>query len=182
MTSDKDSIIMNSRKGVLPLNNITGERIKEILKQRGIKQKDLTEAVYVSPVTMNRYLQGGRKIPANILLDISVQIQADIRYLLGEVDHPTAYIVNDSLQMLEHFNPAPQERLKQLLTMYGFQTAFHVEGNSMMVYTITKGGETIYTLTGVEFSALASAVDLAVQNSLVNFLDFSQKIIERKDE
>ena len=173
---------MNSRKGVLPLNNITGERIKEMLKQRGIKQKDLAEAVYVSPVTMNRYLQGDRKIPANILRDISVQIQADIRYLLGEVDHPTAYIVNDSLQMLKRFNPAPQERLQRLLTMYGYKTGFHVEGNSMMVYTITKDGETIYTLTGVEFSALASAVDLAVQNSLVNFLDFSQKIIERKDD
>ena len=164
------------------MNNITGERIKEMLKQRGITQKDLAEAVHVSPVTMNRYLQGDRKIPADILQDISVQIQADIRYLLGEVDHPTAYIVNDSLQMLKHFNPAPQERLQRLLTMYGFKTVFHVEDNSMMVYTITKDGETIYTLTGVEFSALAGAIDLAVQNSLVNFLDFSQKIIERKDD
>ena len=164
------------------MSNITGERIKEMLKQRGITQKDLAEMVHVSPVTMNRYLQGDRKIPSDILQDISVQVQADIRYLLGEVDHPIAYIVNDSLQMLKRFNPAPQERLHQLLPMYGFKVAFHIEDESMMVYSITKDGETIYTLTGTEFSALASAVDLAVQNSLVNFLDFSQKIIERKDD
>lgn len=164
------------------MNNITGERIKEMLKQRGIKQKDLAEAVHVSPVTMNRYLQGDRKIPADILQDISIRLQADIRYLLGEVDHPTAYIIQDTLQMLKDFNPVPQDRLQRLLPMYDFKTVSRVEDNSMLVYSITRDGKTIYTLTGVEFSALASAVDLAVENSLVNFLEFSQKIIRRKED
>jgi len=100
---------------------LIGNRVKEAIKLRKTTQKKLAEIVFVTPVTMNRYCKGEREIPIDVLKGISIYLQVDIRYLLGEVDDPIGQIVQDSEDILANFTPVPQDNLDLLLKMYGYQ-------------------------------------------------------------
>ncbi len=150
-----------------------GNRVKEAIKLRKTTQKKLAEIVFVTPVTMNRYCKGEREIPIDVLKNISVHLQVDIRYLLGEVDDPISQIVRDSKDILANFAPVPQDNLDQLLKMYEYQ---HIQaiGDGELYHIISKNNVS-YTVTGSAYCTLAKAIGLTVENTLDNFLRFQKE-------
>lgn len=165
------------------MENIVGERIREVLKLRKMTQKNLAELVHVSPITMNRYLKGERKIPSDILKDISDKTGADVRFLLGEVDNPMQHIADiiiQSKKILDGFDPEPQRRLDKLFLIYGFKKRIFIENNDAMVSLTSNNGETSYVVSAMDYSALATPIDLTIRNVLVNYLEFCNKK-DRKD-
>ena len=66
-----------------------GEKIRQLRIARGMRQKDLAEAVGVSPVTMNRYETGKREPSYSVLSKISRVLDAPNGYFFvrGETEH-----------------------------------------------------------------------------------------------
>ena len=65
------------------MNNALGERISELLKKRGISQRELAERVKVTEVSMSRYINGERKPRDPILANIAAELQTTPEYLLN---------------------------------------------------------------------------------------------------
>ena len=60
--------------------------IKHWLIDNYATQVELSDAVGVSPVTLNRYINGRRGVPVSILFSLAEEMQADLRDLVVEVD------------------------------------------------------------------------------------------------
>ena len=75
-------------------NNIFGERLRECLQQRGMKQCDLAEATGLTEVTVSRYITGQRRPNTKILAGIANALHVTSDMLLGkdaEHDPETAF-------------------------------------------------------------------------------------------
>jgi transcriptional regulator with XRE-family HTH domain len=60
-----------------------GERLKKVLNDRGMMQKELAEKIGVSEVVISRYIHGGRIISVPILIEICKALNVSADYLLG---------------------------------------------------------------------------------------------------
>lgn len=60
--------------------------IKHWLIDHNATQVELADAVGVSPVTLNRYINDRRGVPVSILFSLAEEMQADLRDLVEEVD------------------------------------------------------------------------------------------------
>ena len=58
-----------------------GKKVKDLLKERKITQKDFSKMIGETPVNLTRYLTGSRKIPHDVLVRISKQLNISIDYL-----------------------------------------------------------------------------------------------------
>lgn len=61
-----------------------GERIKELRREKGIKQSELAEALHISPSTIGMYEQNRRGIDSKTLISIAMYFQVSTDYLLGK--------------------------------------------------------------------------------------------------
>lgn len=68
-----------------------GQRLKKILNDRGMMQKELAEKIGVSEMVISRYIHGGRIISVPILIEICKALNVSADYLLGlsEVEYDT---------------------------------------------------------------------------------------------
>ena len=60
--------------------------IKQWLIDNDATQVELADAVGVSPVTLNRYINDRRGVPVSVLFSLAEEMGADMRDLVVEVD------------------------------------------------------------------------------------------------
>lgn len=60
--------------------------IKHWLIDNNATQVELADAVGVSPVTLNRYINDRRGVPVSVLFSLAEEMCADMRDLVAEVD------------------------------------------------------------------------------------------------
>lgn len=59
------------------------DRITELLRTRGVMQKDLAELIGVTESTLSRYMSGERKPDLNTLSNLATALHTTTDYLLG---------------------------------------------------------------------------------------------------
>lgn len=60
--------------------------IKHLLIDNDATQVELADAVGVSPVTLNRYINDRRDVPVSVLFSLAEEMQADMRDLVYKVE------------------------------------------------------------------------------------------------
>ena len=60
-----------------------GQRLKKVLAERNMMQKELAEKIGVSEVVISRYIHGGRIVSVPILIEICKALNVSADYLLG---------------------------------------------------------------------------------------------------
>ncbi len=60
-----------------------GERLKKVLDEKGIMQKELAEKIGVNEMTVSRYVHGGRIVSVPVLIEICRVLNVSADYLLG---------------------------------------------------------------------------------------------------
>ena len=60
-----------------------GQRLKKILNEQGMMQKELAEKIGVNEMAISRYVHGGRMVSVSILIDICKTLNISADYLLG---------------------------------------------------------------------------------------------------
>lgn len=66
------------------MNETFKNRLAEMLKNKGMKQKDLADALGVSEVTVSRWLSGERKLSMETVEKIADVLQTTPAYLMSE--------------------------------------------------------------------------------------------------
>lgn len=66
------------------MNETFKNRLAEMLKNKGMKQKDLADALSVSEVTVSRWLSGERKLSMETVEKIADVLQTTPAYLMSE--------------------------------------------------------------------------------------------------
>ncbi|MBP3886933.1 MAG: helix-turn-helix transcriptional regulator [Cellulosilyticum sp.] len=68
-----------------------GQRLKKVLDEKGMMQKELAEKIGVSEMVISRYVHGGRIVSVSILIEICKSLNVSADYLLGlsEVEDDT---------------------------------------------------------------------------------------------
>lgn len=60
-----------------------GRRLKKVLAERGMMQKELAEKIGVNEMAISRYIHGGRIVSVPILVEICKALNVSADYLLG---------------------------------------------------------------------------------------------------
>lgn len=60
-----------------------GQKLKKVLNDRGMMQKELAEKIGVNEMVISRYIHGGRIISVPILVEICKTLNVSADYLLG---------------------------------------------------------------------------------------------------
>ena len=60
-----------------------GQRLKKVLAERNMMQKERAEKIGVSEVVISRYIHGGRIFSVPILIEICKTLNVSADYLLG---------------------------------------------------------------------------------------------------
>lgn len=60
-----------------------GQRLKRVLAERGMMQKELAEKIGVNEMAISRYIHGGRIVSVPILVEICKALNVSADYLLG---------------------------------------------------------------------------------------------------
>ncbi len=81
-TGFSNSVAQQQRKKVI------GERIKDIRKSKGIKQKELCERIGVMITTFSGYENGKHDVPAEIIVRICDLFDISADYILGRTKNP----------------------------------------------------------------------------------------------
>ena len=63
-------------------NNIFGERVRELLKQNDMSQRELADRIKVTPVTLSRYISGERTPRMSDVSNIATVLNTTANYLL----------------------------------------------------------------------------------------------------
>lgn len=66
------------------MNKTIGERISELLSQKGMTQRELASKVHVTDVSMSRYIKGERIPKGPIIANIAKVLNTTSDYLLGQ--------------------------------------------------------------------------------------------------
>ena len=64
------------------------ERIRSIIDDRDMTQKELAALLDIPPTTLNGYLTGRSHIPLDVLKQITVELNITADYLLGNTKNP----------------------------------------------------------------------------------------------
>jgi transcriptional regulator with XRE-family HTH domain len=60
-----------------------GQRLKNVLTERNMMQKELAEKIGVNEMAISRYVHGGRIVSVSILIEICKELNVSADYLLG---------------------------------------------------------------------------------------------------
>ena len=90
----------------------TGERIKELRKEKGITAEDLAKSLGVSPATIYRYERGDiEKVPVDILKGIAVALNTTPEYLMGWSDKNEMSEDDELMALREQLRRSPETRM-----------------------------------------------------------------------
>lgn len=90
--------------------NIFANRVKEILEEKDMKQKDLAEIVGISEVSISRYLKGTHEPGKDILEKIANALDVSIDYLLGRKD----FLTKEKPKEFQAYDPDALEIAQEL--------------------------------------------------------------------
>lgn len=76
---------------------IIGERLKELLTQKGMEQKDLAIKLNLSPQTISGYITGYRVPNPDTLIKLADELNTTTDYLLGRTDKPNLELIDKNL-------------------------------------------------------------------------------------
>ena len=65
---------------------ILSKRLKELRKENTLTQNDVAKILKISRVVYNRYENGQREIPLDVLCEIADYYKVSVDYILGRVD------------------------------------------------------------------------------------------------
>ena len=68
------------------MNSKLGDKILELCKQRGLKQRDLANKIGITEVSVSRYIRGTRVPNANIIKKMAEVLEVSAGEILGEKD------------------------------------------------------------------------------------------------
>lgn len=68
--------------------SVLAERVKRLLEEKRLSQKELSEKIGIDYTTFWRRLKGARKIDINFLRNLAVNLETSSAFLLGDVDDP----------------------------------------------------------------------------------------------
>lgn len=90
----------------------TGERIKELRKEKGITAEDLAKDLGVSPATIYRYEKGDiEKVPVDVLKGIAVSLGTTPEYLMGWADRKELSEDDELMALREQLRRSPETRM-----------------------------------------------------------------------
>lgn len=101
-----------------------GERLRNELNRKGLKQVDFAERIGLSKVAINRYVMGKREPPYDTLIRIANSLDVTVDYLIGN-DIPKAKQVNvkaDTYKRARRY--IPKVRIIGRWEYVGFQNKF----------------------------------------------------------
>lgn len=90
-------IILVSHEGGIYMSKTFGERISELLRKKGMTQKELAIIIGVTEATMSRYVKDSRVPRGEIVANIATALQTTSDYLLDKEEK--ADIKNDYPQI-----------------------------------------------------------------------------------
>ena len=82
-------------------------RLREILEERDIRQKDFAVRLNLAKSTMNNYVQGNREPDFETLGQICDALGVTADYLLGRSSNPAPAISDEDAALLRAFHAAP---------------------------------------------------------------------------
>lgn len=96
---------------------IFGDRLKELIEEKELKQRDLALALNISPTTLNGYVNSYREPDFETLCRIASYFEVSTDYLLGVsgVLRPAFLSTDQNAQRLFHYYQLLTPDLKQLL-------------------------------------------------------------------
>lgn len=74
--------------------NITGKRINELLREKGMTQRELAEKAMTTEVSMSRFVKGDRVPKGPILANIAKTLGVTTDYLVGKSDKTEGWTGN----------------------------------------------------------------------------------------
>ena len=96
-----------------------GEKISELLKCQGIRQRQLAEAVGITEVSMSRYIKGVRTPKGPLVAKIADALHTTTDYLLGnetDMDAAAAFAKVQNI-ILHHGKDWPMQQKSALVYM-----------------------------------------------------------------
>lgn len=102
--------------------NKFANRLKEVLEDKDMKQKELAELIGINEVSISRYLKGTHEPGSEILEKIADALNVSIDYLLGRTDYNTTPIQEydpDAIDILTMLERPDMHDLKMLFMKTG---------------------------------------------------------------
>jgi len=91
-----------------------GTRVKELMDQEGINQKELAGYLGVKPSALGNYIRGERRPPNQVLMGLASHFHVTVDFLLGVRDiHASSADESELLQMYRILAVEQQELLLQ---------------------------------------------------------------------
>ena len=92
-------------------------RLREILEERDIKQKDFAARLNLAKTTMNNYVQGNREADYETVCRICDELGVTADYLLGRSSNPAPAISDEDAALLRAFHAAPPSVVTGILAL-----------------------------------------------------------------
>ncbi len=91
-----------------------GTRIRRLMRERGLTQKELAADLELSPSALGNYIRGERRPPPSVLMNIAAYFGVSVDFLLGAKAEGAADArENELLQMYRILGEEQQEVLLQ---------------------------------------------------------------------
>ncbi len=114
------------------MNNIIGDYIKTLSKEKGLTQKELAKAAGINEATLSRYISGTRKPNAESLSNIANALGTSSEVILGKAKVQT---------LLEKIGPIPISKASSFITPQSKAFISQVEGKTIISSKDQKNSE-----------------------------------------
>lgn len=95
-----------------------GEKIKDILDERGLMAKDLADSIGVTQAAMSNYLNDKRDININLIGDIAKYLNVSTDTLLLDVDVMKIRLTDKEEKLLKDFNSMSKDKQDAYLKIF----------------------------------------------------------------
>lgn len=99
---------------------LLGSRMQQLLKEKGITQRELADALHLNPNTINGYIRGRRFPDCATLSQIAAFFDTTVDYLLGNTNlraYPERSLSVEEGLLLSNYRTMDEERQRLLLEM-----------------------------------------------------------------
>ncbi len=95
-----------------------GTRVKQLMDQEGITQKELARVLGVSPSALGNYIRGARHPPNKVLMKLAAHFSVTVDFLLGvRVERACS---DDESELLQVYRTLAADQQKLLLQQAKF--------------------------------------------------------------
>ena len=167
-------------------NKVSGERVKSVLKEAGIKQRELAEKLHFTPNYINQIVQGKRNLTVPLAEEISALTGVRKEYLLGYDDFKT---VKEAVARSKEYLTVADDGVDlylELIAALRMDLAVRVDkGPSVELFDgIAELKQKSYTFTNNKGETVAEIDGLEMASFKADLMDYAEfilrKIIMRK--